>query len=332
MPGRFSRAPGRAVVRRRPPCCRQARPERRQRTVARSCWSCATSSEHPARSVDAATPICDAPGFVWTSHAAGRVCSLRSNDREEPRKSMVEIAGLSHAEEVPDALLALLPERECLLDGSLTGLCEQDGPGARVRRIPGDPEEAGLLQRQQVPRESGPIHPQDLRHLAHAGTGLAESGDGDEHGQLRDVQAGAAQVLVIEPGHGAGRLPHAHAGALPGDFPRGILEIGLHAGACIYTELPRRARQARNWQRKVYIHVNLAGNQPAEYTLANSAVIARVSFCTLRCEYRFRRGPSSQSEASPCTSDQLESTSRSRSMARARFARCSAVTDSTSTS
>src|SRR5947207_14163535 len=80
---------------------------------------------------------------------------LRSNDREETRKSMVKIARLPHADLVPDALLAHLPERECLLDGSLTGLCEQHDPGARVGRIPGDPEEAGLLQGQQVPRERG---------------------------------------------------------------------------------------------------------------------------------------------------------------------------------
>ena len=72
---------------------------------------------------------------------------------------MVEIARLPHAEQVPDALLALLPDREGLLDASLTGLCEQHDPGARVGRIPGDPEKAGLLQGLQVPRERGPIHP-----------------------------------------------------------------------------------------------------------------------------------------------------------------------------
>src|SRR3954466_12599790 len=242
---------------------------------------------------------------------------LRSNDREETRKSMVEIARLRRAEQVPDALLTLLPERERLLDGSLTRLREQHDLGARVGRIPRHPDEARLLQGQYVARQRGPVHPQGLGHLAHAGTGVAESGDCDEHAQLRDLQAGAAQVLVIEPGHGARGLPHTDAGALVGDRPGGILEIGFHPGLCIYTELPRRARQQ--------LH-------SVEYSLASSAVIVRVSFCILRGEYRFRRGPSSQSEASPCTSDQQESTSSSRSTPRARFARCSAVTDSTSTS
>src|SRR3954469_687976 len=242
---------------------------------------------------------------------------LRSDDGEETCKSMVEIARLRGAEQVPDALLALLPERERLLDGTLTSLREQHDLGARVGGIPRHPDEARLLQGQYVARQRGPVHPQGLRHLAHAGTALPESGDGDEHAQLRDLQAGAAQVLVVEPGHGARRLPHADAGALVRDRPGGILEIGLHPDPCIYTELPRRATQE--------LH-------PVEYRLATSAVIARVSFCILRGEYRFCRGPSSQSEASPCTSDQLESTISSRSTLRARFARCSAVTDSTSTS
>src|SRR3954471_18184096 len=243
--------------------------------------------------------------------------SLRSNDREETRKSMVEIARLRRAEQVPDALLALLPERERLLDGSLTRLREQHDLGARVGRIPRHPDEPRLLERQYVARQRGPVHPQGLRHLAHPGTAVAESGDGDENAQLRDLQARAAQVLVIQPGYGARRLPHTDAGALGRDRPGGILEIGFHPGPCIYTELPRRARQG--------LHL-------LEYSLATSAVIAPVRFCILRGEYRFRRGPSSQSEASPCTSDQLESTISSRSMPRARFARCSAVTDSTSTS
>src|SRR3954470_9451812 len=243
--------------------------------------------------------------------------SLRSNDGEETRKSMVEIARLRRAEQVPDALLALLPERECLLDGTLTSLREQQDLGARVGWIPRHPDQARFLQGQYVARQRGPVHPQGLRHLAHAGTAVAESGDRDEYAQLRDLQAGAAQVLVVEPGHGARRLPHADASALVRDRPGGILEIGLHPDPCIYTELPHRARQE--------LH-------PVEYSLATSAVIARVSFCILRGEYRFRRGPSSQSEASPCTSDQQESTSSSRSTPRARFARCSAVTDSTSTS
>src|SRR3954463_9513002 len=106
--------------------------------------------------------------------------SLRSNDGEETRKSMVEIARLRGAEQVPDALLALLPERECLLDGTLTRLREQHDLRARVGRIPRHPDEARLLQRQYVARERGPVHPQGLRHLAHAGTAVAESGDGDE--------------------------------------------------------------------------------------------------------------------------------------------------------
>src|SRR5881409_3045801 len=95
--------------------------------------------------------------------------SLRSNEGEETRKSMVEIARLRGAEQVPEALLALLPERECLLDGTLTSLREQHDPGARVGRIPRHPDETRLLQGQYVARQRGPVHPQGLRHLAHAG-------------------------------------------------------------------------------------------------------------------------------------------------------------------
>src|SRR3954462_11259884 len=79
--------------------------------------------------------------------------SLRSNDGEETRKSMVEIARLRRPEQVPDALLALLPERECLFDGTLTSLREQHDLGARVGRIPRDPDETRLLQRQYVARQ-----------------------------------------------------------------------------------------------------------------------------------------------------------------------------------
>src|SRR3954466_7588768 len=154
--------------------------------------------------------------------------SLRSSDGEETRKPMVEIARFRRAQQVPDALLALLPERECLLDGTLTSLREQDDLGTRVGRISRHPDEARLLQGQYVARQRGPVHPQGLRHLAHAGTAVPESGDGDEHAELRDLQAGAAQVLVIEPGHGARCLPHTDAGALRRDFPGSILEIGFH--------------------------------------------------------------------------------------------------------
>src|SRR3954462_8699640 len=78
---------------------------------------------------------------------------LRSNDGEETRKSMVEIARLRRAEQVPDALLALLPERECLLDGTLASLREQHDLGARVGRTPRHPDETRLLQRQYVARQ-----------------------------------------------------------------------------------------------------------------------------------------------------------------------------------
>src|SRR3954447_6426643 len=127
--------------------------------------------EHLARTIDAHTRIRDAP----TCSELPTGSSLRSNDGEETRKSMVEIARLRGAEQVPDALLALLPERECLLDGALTSLREQHDLGARVGRIPRHPDQTRLLQGQYVARQRGPVHPQGLRHLAHPGTGVAES-------------------------------------------------------------------------------------------------------------------------------------------------------------
>jgi len=65
---------------------------------------------------------------------------LRRNDREELRETIVEIVRFPGADQVAQPLLALRPERECLLDGPLAGLREEHDAGARVRWIARHPQ------------------------------------------------------------------------------------------------------------------------------------------------------------------------------------------------
>ena len=65
---------------------------------------------------------------------------MRRRDREELRETIVEIVLFPKADQVAQPLLALLPERECLLDGPLAGLREQHDAGARVGWIARHPQ------------------------------------------------------------------------------------------------------------------------------------------------------------------------------------------------
>jgi hypothetical protein len=88
-------------------------------------------------------------------------------------------------------------------------------------------------QRTDVSRQRRPVQHEGLGERPDARARLAGHRDTDEHRKLRILKPGGLEVLVVDPGQDARRLPNAGAGAFLSDRPGRAGEV-VHADVYIH--------------------------------------------------------------------------------------------------
>jgi hypothetical protein len=96
--------------------------------------------------------------------------------------------------------LSLLPQGIGGLDEPFAGAGQEHDAQARIVRRARDAQPAEPLHRAQVPAQRRPVNHQDVGQGVDVGSALPEPGHRDQHGELRCLDPGMPQGVVVDLG------------------------------------------------------------------------------------------------------------------------------------